>query len=418
MLTQRNSPGRAGRTAFFVAPYFAPTTTRFIRAAAGLPGVRLGLITRDPVERLPRDVAPLVAGHVQVRDDALDPQQIADAVRSMSGRLGRPARVFGAMEELQVPLAEVREGLGIRGMGVEAAKNFRDKSRMKDALRKAGVPCAGHRLVGSMNEALEFAREVGFPLVAKPPAGAAARNTFRVEDGFALRDCMRAVPPSPARPTLLEEFVVGDEHSFDSVCVAGEPVWHSLTHYTPGPLEVLNNPWIQWTVLLPREVDHPRYDDIRGVAWAALRALGMDTGLSHMEWFRRRDGSLAVSEVAARPPGAQFTTLISYAHDVDFYRAWARLMIHDAFQPPPRRYAAGIAFLRGQGRGRVKRIHGLARAQADLGPLVVEVSLPRQGSLPASSYEGEGYVVLRHPETAVVAQALERLVSLVQVELG
>jgi biotin carboxylase len=268
-----------------------------------------------------------------------------------------------------------------------------------------------------VEQALDFTREVGFPVVAKPPAGAAARNTFRVDSDAALREILAAEPPSAARPVLFEEFIVGEEHSFDAVSLRGRLVWHSLTHYSPGPLEVLENPWIQWTVLLPREIDDPRYDDIREVAAGTLGALGMTTGLSHLEWFRRRDGSVAVSEVAARPPGAQFTTLISYAHDVDFYSAWARLMVFEEFDPPERRYAAGIAFLRGQGRGRVRRIAGLGRAQDELGSLVVEVRLPREGQLPASSYEGEGYVVLRHPRTEVVAQALRRLVSLVRVEL-
>ena len=93
-------------------------------------------------------------------------------------------------------------------------------------------------------------------------------------------------------------------------------------------------------------------------------------------------------------------------------------MIFDRFEPPPREFAAGIAFLRGQGRGRVAAIHGLDRAQQELGGLVVEVNLPRRGQLPASSYEGEGYVVLRDPDTEVVARGLRRLVSLVRVELS
>ena len=78
----------------------------------------------------------------------------------------------------------------------------------------------------------------------------------------------------------------------------------------------------------------------------------------------------------------------------------------------------GAAYLRGQGRGRVKKIHGLRRAQQELGGLVVEVKLPTQGQHPASSYEGEGFVVLRHPDTGTVERALRRLVSLVRVELG
>src|SRR3712207_4810136 len=62
-----------------------------------------------------------------------------------------------------------------------------------------------------------------------------------------------------------------------------------------------------------------------------------------MEWFRRPDGSIAVSEVAARPPGAQITSMLGYVHEVDFYRVWAELVIHGTFSPPERRYAAGTA---------------------------------------------------------------------------
>ena len=90
----------------------------------------------------------------------------------------------------------------------------------------------------------------------------------------------------------------------------------------------------------------------------------------------------------------------------------------DEFDPPPRRFSAGAAYLRGQGSGRVVAIRGLEEAQRELGDLVVEARLPRSGQSPSGTYEGEGYVVLRHPETAVVERGLRRLVSLVRVELS
>lgn len=405
------------RTAVFVAPFFMDTTMRFVREAAGLSGVRLALLSQDPIEKLDPRIRSRLVAHRRLAN-ALDPQQIADGVRAVARETGPVDRVFGALEQLQVPLAEVREGLAIEGLGVRAARNFRDKSEMKNVLHAAGVPCARHRLIGSAEEARAFVAEVGYPVVAKPPDGAGGRNTYRIDDAGQLDQALTAAPPDAASATLLEEFVVGEEHSFDCVSIRGVPVWHSLSHYVPGPLEVLENPWIQWCVMIPREVDHPRYDDIRKAATRGLAALGMHTGLSHMEWFRRGDGTVAISEVGARPPGAQFTTLISYAHDLDMYRAWARLMIFDAFDPPKRAYAAGAVYLRGQGRGRVQRILGLDRAQRELGRLVVEVKLPRFGQSPASGYEGEGYVIVRHPETAVVRDALHRLVRMIRVELG
>jgi D-alanine-D-alanine ligase-like ATP-grasp enzyme len=401
----------------FVAPFFMPTTLRFIDAVAGLEGATVCLVTQEAFEKLPEKLAAKLAAHRQI-EDALDPSRIADTVRDLGGRHGSPDRLLGVLEQLQVPLARVREHLGIDGLGVRAAENFRDKSRMKTVLREAGVPCARHALVDGAAAAHRFAREVGYPMVVKPPAGAGARDTFRVDDAGMLQQALAAAPPAPGRPVLMEEFITGEEHSFDTVSLHGRPVWHSLSRYYPTPLEVMENPWIQWCVLLPREIDEPGYEEIRDVATRALDALGMQTGLSHMEWFRRADGSVAVSEVGARPPGAQFTTLMSYAHDMNLYTAWARLMVFETFEPPERRYAAGAAYLRGQGRGRVRAIHGLDEAQRELGHLVAEVKLPQFGQTPASSYEGEGYVILRHPETEVVKQALARVVGLIRVELA
>ena len=401
----------------FVAPFFLPTTLRFVDAVASLPGVTTGLVSQDPADRLPAALRARLAAHERV-DDALDPERIVAASRSLMSRIGPVSRVLGTLEELQVPLGIVRERLGVEGMGAETARNFRDKSRMKSVLRAEGLPCARHRLCATNDEARSFVRETGFPIVAKPPAGAGSKNTFRIDDGASLEECLSWMRPSGAQPLLLEEFVIGDEYSFDTVCVKGRPVWHSITRYFPGPLDVVRNPWIQWCVLLPREVDHPAFDDMKDVAYRSLQTLGMGTGLCHMEWFRRRDGSVSVSEVGARPPGAQITNLIAYAHDFDVWKAWARLMVFDAFDPPERKFASGIAFLRGQGSGRVIRIHGLDQAQKEMGHLVVEVSLPRQGQPSGSGYEGEGFVILRHPETSVVERALGRVVSLVRVELG
>ena len=77
------------------------------------------------------------------------------------------------------------------------------------------------------------------------------------------------------------------------------------------PLEVLSEPWIQWCVLLPREVDSPRYEEIRRVAGPGLDALGMETGLSHMDWFQRPTGRWRSPKWARGRRGAQFVTLIS-----------------------------------------------------------------------------------------------------------
>ncbi len=401
----------------FVAPYAMETTLRFARRTAELPGVRLGVISQEPGEVILRELEGKLAAFERV-NDALDPEQLARAVRVIGGHFGgKIERLLGVLEQLQEPMAVVRERLGIRGMDLAEARNFRDKSRMKDVLRAGGIPCARHRLARSADEAFDFAREV-LPLVAKPPAGAGAKNTQRLDSREQLASWLQAFPPTAEQPLLLEEFVVGQEHSFDSVSLHGKMVFSSISEYTPGPLAVMENPWIQWCVVLPRRIDGDEYEPIRRTGERALQALGMFTGLSHMEWFRRPDGSIAVSEVGARPPGAQFTTLLSFAHDLDFYRAWAELMVHERFEPPARNWSAGAVFLRGQGGQRVQRVHGVEEARRELGELVVQARLPRPGQPRSESYEGEGYVIVRHAETEVVRGALRRVLELIRVELS
>lgn len=401
----------------FVAPYFLPTTSRFIAAAANVPGVRLGLVSTDPAEKIPPEVSPLLAAHYQV-EDALDSSHLLGAVRSVGAQLGGVDRILGPLEELQVPMAQVRAELGVDGVDVETARNFRDKDRMKKVMSAHGLPCARHRLVGSAEEAWDFINSTGLPVVAKPPSGSGTRNTFRLNEPDQVDSWLRWSPPSSANPTLLEEFVVGDEYAFDCVFVKGQAVWWNITSYYPTPLQVMENAWIQWSVVLPRDISGPEYQDIGQAGPAAIAALGLQTGLVHMEWFRRPDGSIAISEAAVRPPGAQFSTLISYAHDFDLYRAWAELVIYEAFDPPPRQYSVGAAYLRGQGKGRVVGITGLEKAQEVAAGMVVEIRLPQEGQSSTAHYEGEGYVIVRHPETARVEEAIRAIVSNVKVSLG
>ncbi len=406
------------RSVVFVAPFFAETTLRFVSALSRTEDVHLVLASQEPERKLPDGLRGRLGGYVRVRD-ALDPSTIAGAVRDVAKGTSRPVdRLLGTLEELQVPLGEVRDALGIEGMGAEAGRNFRDKARMKQLLREHGLPCARHALVETPEQAQLFVGHVGFPVIVKPRAGSGSRGTYRLSTPDDLVGCLRSMPPTPERPLVFEEFVVGEEHSFDSITLDGRPVWYSINDYLPGALEVLREPWIQWCVLLPREVDDPRYDGIRRVAGDALAALGMDTGMSHMEWFRRPDGDVAISEVGARPPGARFMHLISWAHDFDLFRAWADVVVHGRFTPRPRPYAAGAAYLRGQGSGRVSGIRGLEAVLAELGPIVVEKRVPAPGQPPSGTYEGEGYVIVRHPETRVVRNALARIVSTVRVDLA
>ena len=98
-------------------------------------------------------------------------------------------------------------------------------------------------------------------------------------------------------------------------------------------------------------------------------------------------------------------------------RLWGGLMVHDRFDQPARQYAVGAAFLRSAGTGAVKTVRGWDAARHDLRELITDARIPHAGTAKSLSYEGEGYVIVRHPRTEVVEQALQRIVDTVRVEM-
>lgn len=400
------------RNVVFVAPFPLETTMRFVRAVAKLDDVRLLGVVHDAPQG---DDARLYHDVVRVTDP-LSAKDISDAVEVLRRRHGQPDRILSILEVIQVQVAEARARFGVEGADPRTADLFRDKSRMKAALTAAGLPVARNRLLATARDAEEFAREAGFPMVLKPPAGMGAKATFRVRDLGELKRALAGMGASNASPVLAEEFLQGEEFSFETMTVNGQVRAHSISRYLPPCLEVLENPWIQWTCVLPRELEGPVYDGARAMGFAAVKALGLDTGMTHMEWFRRSDGTLVIGEIAQRPPGANITRMTGLAHDIDPYRAWARAVVDGAFDAPwERRYAVGCAFLRGMGEGRVASVTGVHETHEAIGQWVVEAKLPTVGAPKSDSYEGDGYVIVRDPSTDVVQRVIKKIIETVRV---
>ncbi|MBO85441.1 MAG: hypothetical protein CL927_08790 [Deltaproteobacteria bacterium] len=403
-----------------VAPFFRPNTLRYLDALTRLPGVRLSVLSCDSartlVSQAPR-LAQKIHAIVPVAP-SLDGAAIVHAARQLMAAHGAIDRLLGILEQLQQSLGEARSALSIPGMSAEVAFNFRDKARMKDVLRAAGLDVARHCRVTSMEEGRTFAAEVGFPIVLKPVAGVGAKATIRVSSAHELEEALQQFRPSEGTPVQAEEFITGVERTLEAVLIDGQPVWWSGTRYSPSPLQTLENPWMQYTVTLPVEESTP-WTDFLPTSIQALQALGLKTGLSHMEWFETADGRFVIGEVGARPPGVNIMPLMSHVFGQDMIAAWCRLMVFGTWPKMSRGQAAGSAFFRAQGSGdRIVAVTGLAKAQAAVGRWVVDRDLPRIGARPKDGYVGDGWAIVAAPTTAEVHSALGTLVRTVRVHRG
>ena len=371
---------------------------RFARAVARVPDVRLlGVVHTPP------GGADAGLFHDLVRvTEPLSARDILEGVEVLKRRHGQPYRIVGILEALMVQLGQARAHFGVPGTRPEVAELFRDKARMKDALRAAGLPVAKSALIRSRADAEAFAAEAGFPMVVKPPAGMGSKSTHRVESLDDLLRVATAMGAGPGNPVLAEEFLRGREDSYETLVTGGEVRVESCSRYLPGCLEAVENPWIQWCCLLPRDLSDPVFDRCRTAGRAAIAALGLDNGMTHMEWFLTPKGEAIFGEVACRPGGAHLTDQMNYSHDIDLFREWARVAVHQRFEATaPRKYNTGIVFKRAQGRGRITRIEGLGAWLRDAGHWCVEERLLRPGTHRRDWKQtllSDGHLMVRHPD--------------------
>jgi hypothetical protein len=117
------------RNVIFVAPFALDATMRFVTPAASLPGVRLAIIGQESADSLPKELRDKLSAHYRV-EDAMQADQLLAAVRHIAkGWDGKVDRLIAILEQLQVPVAEVRAKLGLPG--------FRSRRRTTSATSRA-----------------------------------------------------------------------------------------------------------------------------------------------------------------------------------------------------------------------------------------------------------------------------------------
>ncbi len=86
---------------------------------------------------------------------------------------------------------------------------------MKKYYKAAKIPTARQLNVKEGRDAaLSFAREVGYPLIAKPDVGVGAGGTYKIHDDGELDAFFRK---AGVENYVIEEFVTGDICSYDAI---------------------------------------------------------------------------------------------------------------------------------------------------------------------------------------------------------
>jgi biotin carboxylase len=400
----------------FLSPGFPTEMTDFVRSLREVGANVIGL--GDQAEHnVPEKARRALSAYYQVSFSR--PESVLETAAAISERI-RIDRVESLWEPLMILSAQVRELLRIPGMSQVETVPFRDKEAMKQVLDAAGIRTPHHYSAKTIDDVWKAIDRIGYPAICKPIAGAGSADTFRINDASQLE---RILPKlRHVDEVSIEEFVDGEEFTFDTICSQGRVLFYNMCWYRPRPLLGKTYEWISQQTVALRDPDMAYLAAGKEMGLQVLKAMNFRDGFTHMEWYLKPDGEAVFGEIGARPPGGRTVDAMNFASDVDLFRSWAEAIVHGRISEPlERKFNAATVFKRAIGEGRILRYEGLERLLAELEPWVAAVELNPIGALRRNWKQqlvGDGMVVVRHPDLQTCAEMADRIGTEFQIFAG
>jgi len=195
------------------------------------------------------------------------------------------------------------ERLGVECIGADPVtiRKAEDRGLFKEVAAEAGVEVLRSVLVHSMEEALRFTEEVGFPLVLRPSftlGGTGGGVAYNVED---LESMVKSgLEQSPAKSVLLEESVLGwKEFELEVMRDRADNVVIVCTIENFDPMGVHTGDSI--TVAPAQTLTDREYQAMRDASIRIMRATGLDCGGCNIQFaVNPVDGRMVAIEINPR----------------------------------------------------------------------------------------------------------------------
>jgi len=304
----------------FLSPHFPPNHFRYAQRLRELGATVLG-VADVAYESLRPDVRGALAEYYRV-DDLHSTDQLRAALRHFIGRHGDVDRLESLNEYWLETDAALRTEFGIPGLRVEDMQRVKRKSAMKAVFEAAGVAVAPWQVLrrDAAPDARRFVEQVGYPFIAKPDVGVGAARTYVIGNDA---DLDAFLGDRPGIDYILEAYLEGTLVSYDGLVDRdGRIVYTSSLVYGIPVLESVRGKDMHFWI--DRHID----PDLDEAGRRIVVAYGIRERPFHFEFFRMADGQLVALEVNMRQPGGAVVDMWNWAGDIDFFRAWAEVVVH------------------------------------------------------------------------------------------
>ena len=382
----------------FLSPHFPPNHWLYARRLREAGATVLG-IADAAYDGLRPELRHDLAEYYRV-DDLHSMDQLRSAVRHFKDRHGPIDRLESLNEYWLETDARLRSEFGIPGLQVGDMDRLKRKSAMKAVFQEAGIPVARGQVLrrDGAPDARRFVQEVGYPFIAKPDIGVGAARTYVIGNDADLDGFLGDRPPIDY---ILEEYLEGQLLSFDGLVDRGGQVVYasSLVYGIPVLDSVRGTDMHFW-------IDRHIPPDLEAVGRRILAAYDLRERPFHFEFFRMPNGTLVALEVNMRQPGGAVVDMWNWAGDIDFFRAWAEVVVHGTTTVSSTK--ANYVLWSGRKPGRPYRLSHDEVARRFEGLLI---HVERVDDVFATAMGSFGYI-LRDPSLQVLLEASAEILAL------
>ena len=175
-------------------------------------------------------------------------------------------------------------GVELIGAGIEAIEAAEDRGKFKSVMEAIGVTTASGFYVTNLDEALEAAAQLGYPVMVRPSYILGGGGTGVAHDPEQFQAIVSAgLEASPVTEVLIEESILGwKEYELEVMRDAADNAVIVCSIENLDPIGVHTGDSI--TVAPVMTLSDREYQEMRDEAIACLRAIGVETGGSNVQF--------------------------------------------------------------------------------------------------------------------------------------
>lgn len=250
-------------------------------------------------------------------------------------------------------------------------KTVRQKHLLRLAIDNAGLANPKYRIAHDWEEVKHAASDIGFPIVLKPVDLDSSAFVRLVQDVDDLKNAYEELENFPLNfrdqkrvsAYLIEEYMIGDEVSVESVSYHGKTTIIGVTDKS-----VTGKPYfIEDGHMFPAKLDDSITNELTQYVKNVLEAVGYDHGIGHTE-VKLTAGGPRIVEINPRTPGNYIVELIESVTDVNLLKAFIDLSIDKEPQVDicnKRVASTAIKFLVPSRGGKISEIQGTELLKTD-----------------------------------------------------